>query len=327
MLVREKLLAGLSVSLTAAGMASAIYQWVSERQDRRRFPPPGQMIDVGGRRLHLVDMGAGTLPVVIVPALGDSVLDLEEFYGSLATAGMRVCRYDRSGLGWSDPLPGRQWTFEDMADELQQCLTCGKIEPPYVLAGHSLGGIVAQHFAARYPEKTAGLLLIDSSHQQQGSRYQVNGRPSGMQLRRRALERRLRLLGAYRLYTMTGRGRLNAGIRKDVLPTRAAPARALGLKASYRNAVVRELRMMARQADPPPRLGSLPVTVLTAADYEETWMTLQKELACLSTQSVHIVADKGGHYLQRDNPEFVASALRDLLARITAGPGDQKDVL
>ena len=86
--------------------------------------------------------------MVIVPAIGGNVLDWLAFHRELA-ADMRVCVYDRAGFGWSDPPRGRR-TFDDIADELRQGLANAGIVSPYVLVGHSIGGIIARSFTARY---------------------------------------------------------------------------------------------------------------------------------------------------------------------------------
>ena len=98
--------AGAATALAAAGIASAAYQAAAEARDRRRFPPPGLLADVGGRRLHLMDMGAGSPAVVIVPAVGGNVLDLLAFYRELASE-MRVCVYDRAGFGFPGAIRRR----------------------------------------------------------------------------------------------------------------------------------------------------------------------------------------------------------------------------
>ena len=132
--MRSWLIRGV-VASGAVGMASAVYQVAAEARDRRRFPPPGRLADVGGRFLHLLEAGTGSPAVVIVPAIGGNVLDWLAFQRELARD-MRVCVYDRAGFGWSDPPPRGRRTFDDMADELRQGLAGAGIGPPYLLVGH-----------------------------------------------------------------------------------------------------------------------------------------------------------------------------------------------
>ena len=136
-----------------------------------------------------------------------------------------------------------------------------------------------------------------------------------------ALRRRARVLGLRRLAVLAGFSELNAEIARDVPPEFAAAARAINLTARHRGAVVRELMLMTRLHGHPPGLGAMPLTVLTAAGRDATWLQMQAELAGLSTVSTHIVAAHGGHYLQRDEPDLVASAIRDLMARIRESAG------
>lgn len=306
-----------AVALGAVGMASAVYQVAAEWRDRRRFPPPGCLADVGGRFLHLLEIGTGSPAVVIVPAIGGNVLDLLAFHRELA-ADMRVCVYDRAGFGWSDSPPCGQRTFDDMADELRRGLASVGIEPPYLLVGHSIGGIIARRFTVRYRGDVAGMVLIDSSHEDQARRRRADGMWRGGAPRTfwYALRRRARVLGLRRLAVQAGFSDLNSEIARDVPPEFAAAARAINLTARHRRAVVRELMLMTRSHGRPPDLGGLPLTVLTAAGRDATWMQMQAELVKLSTASRHIVAAHGGHYLQRDEPDLVASAIRDLMARI-----------
>jgi len=90
--------------VASAGALSAMYQAAAEARDRRRLPPPGRLMDVGGRRLHITEAGEGSPTVVIIPALGDSVLLWPRIQHALAED-TKVCVYDRPGLGWSDPPP------------------------------------------------------------------------------------------------------------------------------------------------------------------------------------------------------------------------------
>ena len=305
-----------AVALGAVGTASAAYQVAAETRDRRRFPPPGRLADVGGRFLHLLEAGAGSPAVVIVPAIGGNVLEWLAFHRELATD-MRVCVYDRAGFGWSDAPPRGWQTFDDMADELRRGLAGAGIGPPYVLVGHSIGGIIARRFTVRYRGDVAGMVLIDSSHEDQVRRRRADGWWRGApRMSWFALRQRARVLGLRRLAVQAGFGELNAEIARDVPPECAPSARAINLTARHRRAVVREIMLMTRLHGQPPGLGGLPLTVLTAAGRDATWMQMQVELAGLSTASTHIIAAHGGHYLQRDEPDLVASAIRDLMARI-----------
>jgi pimeloyl-ACP methyl ester carboxylesterase len=305
-----------AVALGVVGTASAVYQVAAEARDRRRFPPPGRLAEVGGRFLHLLEAGTGSPVVVIVPAIGGNVLDWLAFHRELA-ADMRVCVYDRAGFGWSDPPPPGRRTFDDIADELRQGLANAGIVSPYVLVGHSIGGIIARSFTARYRGDVAGMVLIDSSHEDQARRRRADGWWRGApRTSWYALKLRARVLGLRRLAVQAGLSELNAEIARDVPPECADAARAINLTARHRRAVVHEIILMTRSHGQPLGLGSLPLTVLTAAGRDATWMQMQAELAGLSTASRHIVAARGGHYLQRDEPDLVASAVRDLVARI-----------
>jgi pimeloyl-ACP methyl ester carboxylesterase len=313
--VRPWLVAG-AAALAAAGITSATYEVVSEARDRRRFPAPGRLVDVGGRRLHLMDAGAGSPVVVIVPAIGGNVLDWLAFQRELAK-NVRVCVYDRAGYGWSGPPAGRQ-TFDDKADDLRQGLRAAGIFPPYVLVGHSVGGIIARRFAVRYPGDVAGMALVDSSHEDQGRRLRAEGfwsRGTAVLLWF-AIRGRLRILGLRRLAVAAGRSQLTAWIARDIPAEFAGAARAINLTARHRRTAVGEIMLMARSHDQPPSLGALPLTVLTAAGQDPTWMALQAGLAGISAASVHTVASRGGHNLHTDAPDLVVSAIRDLLSRI-----------
>ncbi len=313
--MRSWLIRGV-VASGAVGMASAVYQVAAEARDRRRFPPPGRLADVGGRFLHLLEAGTGSPAVVIVPAIGGNVLDWLAFQRELA-GDIRVCVYDRAGFGWSDPPPRGRRTFNDMADELRQGLAGAGIAPPYVLVGHSIGGIIARRFTVRHRHDVAGLVLIDSSHEDQTLRRRAEGWWRGApRMFWYALRRRVQVLGLRRLAVQAGFSELNAEIARDVPPAFAAAARAINLTARHRRAVTHEIMLIARSHGQPPELSDLPLTVLTAAARDATWMQMQAELAKLSTASRHMIAAHGGHYLQRDEPDLVASAIRDLISRI-----------
>ena len=129
---------------------------------RMRFPPPGAMVDVGGFRLHMNCSGIGSPAVILDAALGGSSISWTLVQPELSKS-TRVCSYDRAGFGWSDPGPVPR-TAGRIATELRTLLEKAAVAPPYILVGHSYGGLVMRVFAARYRPDVAALILVDPAH-------------------------------------------------------------------------------------------------------------------------------------------------------------------
>jgi pimeloyl-ACP methyl ester carboxylesterase len=259
--------------------------------------------------MHLMAAGDGTPAVVIVPALSECVIGWVPVWRELAESA-RVCVYDRAGIAWSDPPSRGRRTFDDFADELHDTLAAARIGPPYLVVGHSLGGIIARRFAARYPGDMAGLVLVDSSHEDQNRRLGTAGRHL-----RSTAQLALQPFGLRRLVASAGLNRrLKAQLDHYVPAEYRAEQRAVWLSSRERRAMIRETLLLIRSRSQPPDLGSLPLTVLTAAKPDPTWKQLQAELAAASAQGQQVTADRAGHYIQVDEPELVIKAIRDLLA-------------
>jgi pimeloyl-ACP methyl ester carboxylesterase len=149
--------------LLALGIVlGAIYQKLGERRDRKLHPPPGQLIDLGTHRLHLWDVGKTTNghPTILLEAgLMSTVLSWNEVRDELSKF-YRVVSYDRAGLGWSDAGTNPR-TIDRLVDELDMLLERAGIAGPFILVGHSFGGLIMPLFASRYPEKTVGVVLVD----------------------------------------------------------------------------------------------------------------------------------------------------------------------
>jgi pimeloyl-ACP methyl ester carboxylesterase len=304
-----------------AGLASAAYQAVSEARDRRRYPPPGRLVDIGGRRLHLVSMGEGEPAVVIIPALADNVLQWVPILEGVAAETQAVA-YDRAGVGWSEPPPRWKRTPDLMAADLHALLRAASIPPPYVLVGHSIGGVIARRFYAQKPGLTAGILLIDSSHENQAKRFDAAHWRKGTFAHARVIAaRQARVLGARRLAVRLGLAPdLKADLGSGVPPEYEDAERAIMLSTRQRRTMVREMLMMVRLRDAPPHLHTVPLTVLTALKKHDpallaAWLQMQDELAALSSDSVHVMARDAGHYVHLDDPDIVIQAIRDLVRR------------
>jgi len=150
------------VCLTA--LTGVVYQTETTAVDLAAFPPPGRMIAINGVNLHLYCLGSGSPTLVLEAGLGENVLSWYPVHAKLAQT-MRVCAYDRPGLGWSDSIAAAIQP-EEVAENLQALLHNAGIAPPFVLVGHSRGGIYARAFYHRFSEQTQGIVLVDSTHEQ-----------------------------------------------------------------------------------------------------------------------------------------------------------------
>jgi pimeloyl-ACP methyl ester carboxylesterase len=162
-------------AVVALALIGASYQAIATARDSRNHPPPGQLIDVGGYSLHIYCRGNGT-PTVILDALFPGTVSNWAWVQPEIATTTRVCAYDRAGLGWSDRGPMPRDALHQAA-ELHTLLANAGVTAPYVLVGHSLGGLTVRMFADRYPDQVAGLVLVEASDPDAWSRL---GKPEGV---------------------------------------------------------------------------------------------------------------------------------------------------
>jgi pimeloyl-ACP methyl ester carboxylesterase len=158
----------LIVALLALAVAGAIYQAIATERAERAYPPPGVMVDVGAYSLHINCVGQGSPTVVLDAGLGDMSASWVWVQQEVAKT-TRVCAYDRAGMGCSEMGPEPR-DAEQISSELHALLERTNIgQGPYVLVGHSFGGLYTRTYAARYPDEVAGVALVDSSQPDQFS--------------------------------------------------------------------------------------------------------------------------------------------------------------
>src|SRR5512138_777445 len=150
-------------------IAGTIYQTAATEADQRNFPPPGNLIDVGGFKMHIHCEGTGS-PTVILEAMSGGVSTQWGWIQPAVQKETRVCVYDRAGFGWSESDPEAP-TLKRTVRNLHTLLTNANIEAPYVMVGHSLGGVYIRQYAAEYPADVAGMVLLDEAHPQQFVKY------------------------------------------------------------------------------------------------------------------------------------------------------------
>jgi pimeloyl-ACP methyl ester carboxylesterase len=148
--------------LLALAIIGAVYQGVATEIDQRAYPAPGEMVDIGGHRLHINCVGQGSPTVILESGLGTMSADWANVQPEVAET-TRVCAYDRAGTGWSEPGPEAR-DPRQIAGELHTLLGNAGIDGPYVLVGHSFGGLYVRMYAARFPKEVKGMVLVDASH-------------------------------------------------------------------------------------------------------------------------------------------------------------------
>ena len=219
------------IAMLALASIGGGYETLREAADAKAYPMPGQLIDVGGHSLHLSCTGSGTPTVVLEPGAGGMSSNLGWIAPAVARD-TRVCVYDRAGRGWSEPADTAQ-DGAQIATDLHTLLQRGHVPGPYVLAGHSFGGLYVLTFAARYPDEVAGMVLVDSTAPASaakpgapspgdGGSYDVMGRVS-------ALVSTSARLGLGRLYGQFDFGSLPPRSRDEV---RASVATASTLRST-----------------------------------------------------------------------------------------------
>ena len=159
---------GSALLIVVLSIVGATYQVIATEVDKRNYSAPGQLVDVGGHRLHLYCTGnhvAGNPTVILEQGLGGISSAWALIQPEVAKV-TRVCSYDRAGMGWSDSGP-KPRDAQQIASELHALLQNANIQGPYVLAGWSFGGLYIREYASQYPDDVTGMVLLDSSHPDQ----------------------------------------------------------------------------------------------------------------------------------------------------------------
>ena len=277
-------------------------------------PMQGQLIDVGGRRLHIACTGTGG-PTVVLEAGGGEASSAMGWIAPAVARDTRVCVYDRAGRGWSDraegPLDGAQ-----TAADLHTLLVRANVPGPYVLAGHSFGGLYVLAFAASYPDDVAGLVLLDSTLPKPGpaatttpGSYDALGRVTAV------VGPAIANFGAARLFAQLQYGSMPPTSRDEARADSASPYALVSTADEYGAA-----NTAMRQAAAPTHLADKPLIVVTAARQSSAgWLPAQDKLAKLSTNSEHVVLENATHdSLVSDKTDAAAAtqAIRDVVAAV-----------
>jgi pimeloyl-ACP methyl ester carboxylesterase len=284
-----KALLWLVVALVVLAVIGAIYQAIATERDERAYPPPGHLVNVGGYSLHINCVGEGSPTVILESALGAMSAHWVRVQQVVAET-TRVCAYDRAGMGWSEPGPEPR-DARQISSELHTLLKDADTEGPYVLVGHSYGGLYARMYAARYPNEVAGVVLVDSSHPEQFTRS-PEGRAMYEQIRRLgAVIPFLTRLGVTRLFNVYP-------AHPDLPPQQRAQIEAFNSSTRQVATTAAEFRATPEttaQVRSTGTLGDKPLAVISAGEQSSSWLELQDQLAALSSDSIHRVVEGATH--------------------------------
>lgn len=315
----------LAVSLLASGLAGPVTAQSAANQNPAGQSPagpggyvrpaaPGQLFEVAAdRRLHIFCKGENVGPAVIFEA------GLSQFTANATLAAAqntiaafaRVCTYDRAGMGWSDPAP-EGWTYPDRTRDLHALLQTAGVEGPYVLVGHSLGGLLIRSFANAYPDQVVGLVLVDATSERNLPEFEA------------ARDSTVSQIDAALAVSQPGVPVIGmpAGTSAEVQMA-FTPEVLRGVKAEFEALALLDAATLPPVA--PGVLGDVPLIVVrrgrtmsppNAADLNH--QQGQEDLAALSSNSVLIVAENSGHVIPLDEPQVVADAVRRVLAALNS---------
>jgi pimeloyl-ACP methyl ester carboxylesterase len=320
-------LAGLLLVTVSLAITGALYEMVGGWRDARRFPQRGHLVQAGSIRMNIDCSGQGSPTVILESGSGGPSVDWLMVQPEVAKFS-RVCSYDRAGYGWSDPGPEPRSSLQ-IARELKRLLQVGGEEGPYILVGHSMGGYDIRVYTGQYPNDVVGMVLVDSSHENQDLTAPESIRTWLQDYRKHPDWKKLKYFFQFHL----GWARLTADRDAPAFRPRAFREEEdfLMLSTKHQFATMDEDQVFstlsATQVRSAGNLGDRPLIVLTATREddippqipikdaqaeEDLWVhQLQPELARLSSHGKQIVVDSS-HEMPTEHPEVVISAIHEV---------------
>jgi len=326
----------LTFTLLAA-LLGIVYQSLGTRRDGKLYPRPGRLVDLETHRLHALESGSGSPAIVLEAGLMSTVLSWNHLQRELAKS-YRVVSYDRAGLGWSDlgPMPR---TADRIVDELHAMLERAGIPPPYVLVGHSFGGLTMPLFATRFPEKVAGMVLVDPvapAEWNPPSERDWKLTRIGAKVCRRAAP--LSRIGIIRFVACL----LTSGVKKPAgylvrLISRGSPADSGSVSSPWFSALPKDekdmasvfwvqekfaltiasqlenLPVSAAQAAELDNFCDKPVVILSAGTAPEHRRKEHAAMAKRLPLGSHVLAGSSDHWIMQEDPDLVIDAIEKVV--------------
>jgi len=323
-----------------------VYETLGSWYDRRRYPPLGRLFDIGRCRLHLHRRGEGEPVVVLEAGIAGSSLGWTNVQGKLA-AFTTVCSYDRAGLGWSHDCAEPR-TAGQLTSELHALLNRAGLAGPYILVGHSFGGLLIRAYSHFHPEQVAGLVFLDPASPTAWAACPAVARKrleTGVRLARRgAVLARFGIVRATLTALVSGARHLPQLVARTTakrasgtierllgevtkLPDAVWPIiRSHWSRPQSFSALARYLESLPGNAQAVPAMplaAQTPFVILSAATATAAELSERDSWVEQSQAGRHIQAADAGHWLQLDRPDLVVAAVRELVEKARAKQTDK----
>jgi pimeloyl-ACP methyl ester carboxylesterase len=314
------------LSLAALALSLGGVAAYPQNKSQPRPSPLGDLVDVGGHRLHLYCTGKGSPTVVFEAGAGDFSFDWSLVQTSLAQV-THVCSYDRAGYAWSEPGPTPR-TIRQTVAELNSLLRNAHLAAPYVLVGHSLGGLYVRAYASEHPAEVAGVVLIEAASednpimlngQVQLLRSMSRGRtipPVQMGAIAKASGGTVSQPQASAATLSSPYDKLPADVQRIRVWAMQAPDYGAARSSEFDYLPEELAELHAQRARGFGSLGDLPIVILTRKDAPSDHAARQRDLLSLSRNSKQEIAATADHHVQLADPGAVLRAVNDVLRTV-----------
>jgi len=305
-------------------LGTAIAGAIARSNLSNKYPAPGQQVDMGGYTMHINCIGQGSPTVLLEAGKGDFSLTWTHVQPEIAKS-TRVCSYDRAGYGWSEASPYPR-TASTEVEELHTLLVNASVQGPYVLVGHSLGGMLVRMYAHEHPDEVVGMVLVDSLHEEFPNRLpEVIDEGNHIAIRQL---RTLAILSSTGIIALVPQSIPNFGLPDDAYAqSQAVMATTSFFETSIAETTAESESVAEAHVMQMTSFGDMPLIVVSRGrwdpfsffsdtenqQYWEGWQATQSELAQLSSEGKQIIAEQSGHFIQLEQPDLVIDAIQEVV--------------
>jgi pimeloyl-ACP methyl ester carboxylesterase len=308
-------------------------------EDQRLLPyaQPGHLVDIGGRHINMHCAGTGAPTVVLMAGIFGWSVAWYKTQPVIAEKA-RVCAFDRASYGFSDPAP-RPQIISEVVEDLHKALQAGSVPGPYVLVGHSLGGLEARVYAERWPEEVVGMVLVDTSPAGEGliDENQPNFDEAAGRESYAASMLHCAFLAMHAPFEPSSpEFKECSAVLPNDTPAAFRKVWPQFFSAYYfadKVSLMSSLYTHTYDSADHHNLGAMPLVALSiehpwntgtpagvqlSLSYGKIWNALHQDLAHLSSRGVHRIVKGSGHEIQLDRPQAVIDAVDEVLRQVSA---------